>query len=372
MIIGVDGVRLSGQRLGIGRYIEYLLKHWDTMLQSDEQVVVYVREPFDKVGLGLSDQFRVEVLPSRLGGVPWEHVELARRWREMDVLFGPSYTVPLNYRGPCVVATHSVNEAQRGTHPWWYHVTYRVRNQLCARKADAVIVPSQTTRGHVENIYRVPGDRIHIVPEGVDSAFEPVRDEALLRKTRNHYVGGDHPYILFVGKLSQRRNIPALVRAFGNLKREQAIPHKLLLYGPNVLDLPLDGLTSELGIEDSVVQINEKLADHKDIIPIYGAADLFVHPTAAEGFSLTIVEALACGVPVITVGRGAVGEIVDGAAVTVADPTVEALTSAMREVLGDPALHASLRVKGPERASRFRLEDTSRGTLEVLRQVAAA
>lgn len=372
MVIGVDGLRLSGQRLGIGRYLEYLFKHWDTMLHADEQVVIYVPEPFDKDALGLSDRFRVEVLASRLGGVPWEHAQLARRWREMDVLFGPSYTVPLNHRGRCVVATHSVNEAQSGTHPWWYHLTYRVRNQLCARKADAVIVPSQTTRTHVEQIYRVPAGRIHIVPEGVDAAFEPVQDETILRKTREHYVGGDQPYILFVGKLSQRRNIPELVRAFGNLKREQGIPHKLLLYGPNVLGLPLDGLTSELGIEDSVVQINEKLADHKDIIPIYGAADLFVHPTAAEGFSLTIVEALACGVPVITVGRGAVGEIVDGAAITVADPTVDALTSAMRDVLGDPALQSSLRLKGPERASHFRLEDTSRGTLEVLRQVAAA
>lgn len=372
MKIGFDGGRLSGQRLGIGRYIEYLLKHWDGMLQPDEEVVVYVRHPFDKDALGLSDAFRVEVLPFRLGGVMWEHARLASRWRETDVLFGPSYTVPLNYRGRCVVATHSVNEAQPGTHPWWYHLTYRPRNQLCARKADAVIVPSQSTRSDVERVYGVPSERIDIVAEGVDEeVFGPVEDEGTLQETRRRYLGGDEPYILFVGKLSQRRNAPALIRAFSNVKHEQGIPHKLLLYGPNVLDLPLDQLTAQLGVADSVVQVNERLADHRDIVPIYGAADLFVHPTAAEGFSLTIVEALACGVPVVTVGRGAVGEIVDGAAVTVGEPSVEELTGAIRRALGDEALRASLRVKGPERARRFRIADTARGTLEVLRRVAA-
>ena len=373
MIIGVDGWRLTGQRLGIGRYIEYLLKHWDTMLTDDERVVVYVRDPFDKDRLGLSDSISVEVLPSRTGGVIWEHGPLARRWRDMDVLFGPSYTVPLNFRGRSVVATHSVNEVVPGTHPWWYHVTYRPRNQLCARKADAVIVPSETTRGHVRDLYGVADDRIRIVAEGVDGSFAPVADQSVLTETRKRFFGSDQPYVLFVGKLSQRRSIPELVRAFAAVKQEHAIPHKLLLYGPNVLDLPLEDLTRELGISDSVVQVNEKLANHGDIIPVYSAADLFVHPTAAEGFSLTIVEALACGVPVITVGQGAVRDIVDGAAVTVGSPTVEELTAAIRRVLvEDQPLKASLRVKGPERAQRFQLEDTARGTLDTLRQVAAA
>jgi len=119
------------------------------------------------------------------------------------------------------------------------------------------------------------------------------------------------------------------------------------------------------------VQLNVPLADHRDIIPVYSGADLFVHPTAYEGFSLTICEAMACGAPVVTVGRGAVAEIVDGAALTVDEPTPEKLATAMRTVLGDPALRSSLRARALDRSKLFRFSECARGTLEVLRRVAA-
>lgn len=369
MRFGVNALRLSGQRLGIGRYIEYLLRDWDSMLESGDEVVVYVRDSFDKDELGLSDAFRVRHLPSRHGGVVWEHLVLARHWRETDVLFCPSYTVPLNYRGKLVVATHSVNEAEPGTHPWWYHLTYRQRNKLCARRSDAVIVPSQTTKDHVRELYGVAAEKITIVPEGAPRSFAPVRDEAVLADTRRRYLGEDVPYVLFVGKLSQRRNIPALIEAFARVKHTEGLPHKLLLFGPNVLELALDELVERLGVADSVVQTDGRIARHEEILPVYSGADLFVHPTAAEGFSLTIVEAMACGLPVITVGRGAVAEIVDDAALTVDAPTVDLLTDAIRRTLTDGELRSELGRRSLERSELFRLDETARGTLDVMRKV---
>jgi glycosyltransferase involved in cell wall biosynthesis len=369
---GVNGFRLSGQRLGIGRYIEYLLKHWDAMLEPGERVIVYVRNAFDKDSLGLSDSFAVRELGSRLNGIAWENLVLARHWRETDVLFCPSYTAPLNYRGRLVVATHSVNEAEPTTHPWWYHLTYRQRYKFCARRADAVIVPSETTRGHVEKLYGVRPERITIVAEGAPNSFAPVRDERVLVETRRRYLGDDVPYVLFVGKMSQRRNIPALLEAFSRVKKADGIPHKLLLFGPNVLDLPLDRLVARLGIAESVIQTDGLIARHEDILPVYSGADLFVHPTAAEGFSLTIVEAMACGLPVVTVGRGAVAEIVDGAALTVDAPIPDQLEAAIRRVLSNETLRRELGAKALERSKLFRLEATARGTLDVMRRVAAA
>jgi glycosyltransferase involved in cell wall biosynthesis len=372
MIFGVNGLRLSGQRLGIGRYVEYMLKHWDSMLDSDDRVVVYVSEPFDPSALGLSAAVEVRLLTSKLRGVLWENGVLARRWRESDVLFNPSYTVPMWYPGRTVVATHSVNEANRGTHPWWYHLTYRQRNKLCARLADAVIVPSETTKRDVERLYGVKPEKITIVPEGAPNSFRPIEDKELLSETRRRYLGDDVPYVLFVGKQSQRRNIPALVEAFGRVKKSTGIPHKLLLFGPNVLGLPLAEIAGRFGIADSVVQTDGRLERHEDILPVYSGADLFVHPTSAEGFSLTIVEAMACGLPVITVGRGAVGEIVDDAALTVDAPTPDALEDAIRRVLEDPSLSADLRRRALDRSQMFRLEATARGTLDVMRKVASA
>jgi glycosyltransferase involved in cell wall biosynthesis len=371
MTFGFDALRLSGQRFGIGRYIEYVLKHWDTMLESGERVVVYVREPWDKSSLGLSDAFDVRVLPSRLKGVWWESFVLSRHWRETDVLFCPSYTIPLTYRGKTVVATHSVNEIQSGAHTRWYDLTWRQRNKRSARSADAVIVPSESARRHVVELYGVPAKRVYVVPEGVDDAFRPVEDASLLSATRRRFFGDERPYVLFVGKFSQRRNIPTLIQAFAQAKRQDGLPHGLLLYGANVHDLPLDRIAAEAGVSDSVVMINEQLADHRDIIPVYSAADLYAFPSAYEGFSLTVCEAMACGTPVVTVNRGAVAEIVDGAALTIEEPTVEQLADAMERVLSDPDLKSQLRTKAIERSKLFRFSDCARGTLDVLREVAA-
>ncbi len=317
MKIGFNGLRLSGQRFGIGRYIEYLLRHWVDQLDPSERVIVYVREPLDGSELSLSDQFEVRHVPSRFDGMLWEQLVLAPRWRETDVLFCPSYTIPLRYGGRTVVATHSVNEAEPGAHSRWYRLTYGRRNRICARRADAVIVPSETVRAQVTDVYGVPSERITIVPEGADDSFTPVDDEQVLRETRRRFFGDDVPYVLFVGKMSERRNIPALIAAFGRVKRSNGVPHKLLLYGANVHDLPLERLAREAGVERDVVQLNEALADHRDILPVYSAADLYVFPSVQEGASLTTVEAMACGLPVVTVDRGAVSEIVADSALKV-------------------------------------------------------
>ena len=171
MRIGVDAHRLSLQRFGIGRYIEYLLKHMVPLLESDERVLVYVREAEHAESLELSDRFEIKALPSRLDGVWWENLVLARQSHELDVLFGPSYTIPLTFRGKTVVATHSVNEAEPGAHDWRYRLTYSQRNRLCARRADAVIVPVESVRKHVIELYGVSPDKVEIVPEGVEDAF---------------------------------------------------------------------------------------------------------------------------------------------------------------------------------------------------------
>lgn len=372
MRLGMNALRLSGQRLGIGRYIEYLVKYWDKMLLPGDRVTLYVREPLNGERLPLSDKFEIKPLRTKFTGVLWEHFMLPPQAKEMDVLFCPSYTMPLVYRGKCVVATHSVNEVQKGTHPWWYNFSYSTRYRLSALKADKVIVPSESTKRHVQELYGVAPERIEIVPEGAPDFFQPIEEEAVLRATRKRYLGADQPYILFVGKLSQRRNIPALLTAFSMLKKEGKIPHKLLLFGPNVLNQPLEKIVSQLGIQDSVVQTDGKIKDHQDIIPIYSAADLYILPSSYEGFSITLVEAMACGVPVITVNRGATREIADGCALMVDDPTPEALAEAMQRGLSDRTLMQELRAKGLQRALSYRYEDTARLTLEVLRRVAQA
>jgi glycosyltransferase involved in cell wall biosynthesis len=266
---------------------------------------------------------------------------------------------------------HSVNEVQAGTHPWWYPYTFTSVFRSSARKADRVIVPSQSVKDDIQEAYGIAADKIDIVPQGADDGFRPVEDADVLRRTRVEQLGEDRPYVVFVGKLSQRRNIPMLIEAFAELvRRRPDLPHRLLLFGPNHLDLPLSQLARDLGIEDRVVQTDGRLEHHHDLTRIYSAADAYISASAYEGFSITVVEAMACGAPVIGIDRAAFGEIVDGAGHLIDEPSVEGLAGALERVLPDEAYRAELSARGLERAREFRWEDNARRTLEILREVA--
>jgi glycosyltransferase involved in cell wall biosynthesis len=368
MKIGVNASRLAGQRLGVARYIEHLARHWGSMLSPSEEATLFLRKPLEQNDL--PERLEKRVLPSRLEGILWENVVLSRAARAQDVLFCPGYTVPATYRGRSVVAIHSLNEAQKGAHPWWYDFTYSQIYRSSAKRAERVIVPSRSTLEDIQEHYRLPAEKLVVVPLGADEAFRPIADEQLLRDVRRKYLGTDAPYIVFVGKFSQRRNIPTLIRAFAAAKQEASLPHRLLLFGPNHLDLPLESIAAEAGVAGSVIQDDGAISSHGELALVYNAADLFVSASSYEGFSLPLVEALACGCPTAVVKTSALAEIGGDASLLVDEPSVDALAEAIARALTDEDLRATLVSRGLERARRFRWEDAARQTLAVLREAA--
>lgn len=369
--IAVNGQRLAGQRFGVGRYIEYMLRYWADMLDSDELISLFIRRPLDADLLSLSPQIKPCLLASGLSGLPWETLRLRPVAIDHDVLFCPAYTAPLAYAGGLVVATHSVNEVQTKAHSWIYEQTHARLNRYCARQADAVIVPSISTRQLVVDRYGVPVEKVAVVNQGADDSFFPLTDEALLSQVRIRFFGYDRPYVLFVGKCSARRNIPLLLKAFAQVREKRGIPHGLVLFGPNQDELPLQSICESLGIADHVVQTDGVVEKHSDLVPVYSAATVFVHPSEFEGWSMTTVEAMACGVAVIAADRGGLGEVARGHALMV-NPTIEEVSDAIGKVLEDDALRLDLQRRARERGQALRWRGVAEQTLNVVRGVARA
>lgn len=367
---GVDAQRLAGQRLGVGRYIEYLAREWDRAATNGDRVTLYTRSALPDGNLGLSPRFEVRPVGPRLTGQLWQNLVLPRAARTLDVLFCPSYSMPLWYDGKCVVAIHSMNEVESGTHPWWYKLTYSQVYRLSAERAARVIVPSESTRRDIQTYYGIPAEKIDVVVQGADPAFRPIDDAALLAETRRRWVGADVPYVVFVGKLSQRRNIPVMIEAFALAKRRANLPHKLLLFGPNHLGIPIADIARRLGVADDVVQNDGKVSGHHEVVPVYAAADAYLSASSYEGFSMTLVEALSCGTPVVGVNRAAFAECASECALLVEEPTPTLLGDALERVLTDRALRDDLRRRSLVRAEAYRWKHTARQTLDVLRQVA--
>ena len=371
MHIGVSAWRLHGQRMGIGRYIEYILRHWGTMLAPDERVTLFLHEPLDTTSLQLTDAFRTTILGPKMTNALWENLLLPRAARDVDVLFGPSYTLPLTYSGRSVVAIHSVDEAEPGAQSLWHSLTYAQKYRLSARRADRVIVNARSIGERVHALYGVPEERIDTIWLGADAAFRPLDDEAQVRATRQRLLGADRPYLLFVGGLSRRRNVPMLIEAFSVLRKVHGLPHALLLFGANRDNIPFRAVAERCGVSDSVFQTDGVVREHRELVEVYNAASVYVLPSSSEGFSLTLAEALACGTPAVTVNRAALGEVAHGYALTIEEPELGALTEALRRVLTEPQTARALREKGLERARQLRWDRTARRTLEVLREVAA-
>ena len=372
--IAFNGQRLAGQRLGVGRYIEYLLRYGRGMLAPGEEVTVFLRKPLSEASrkyLDLPASMPARVLPPDVSGLPWENLSLRWPASKHDVLFCPAYTAPIGYRGKLVVATHSINDIQPGAHNWWYKYRHAALHKHSARIADAVVVASQKTKDDIARTWDIPPEKMFVVLQGADDVFRPLDDAELLSKTRRRFFGGDRPYILFVGKSSTRRNIPLLLRAFAKVKQEHHIPHGVLLFGPNPDKLALGSMCAELGITEDVVQTDGVIDDHSDLVPIYNAADVFVHPSEYEGWSMTTVEAMACGTAVIAANRGGLGEAANGHALMLDAPSLESLSDAIWRVVSDETLRQDLERRAFARGSTLRWQATTQQTLDVIRAVAA-
>ncbi len=369
MRLGIDGRRLAQRRTGVGRYLERLIWHWQRMDLPFDEVVCYVPAPLNEGVPGRSPRVRFQVLGPRLGGVLWENGPLRRAAASCDLFFGASYSLPVWCPVPGVVSNLGIYDSQPGTFPWWHRWRYTSIYRHSARRAETVIANSRSTRDDIVRYYGVRPEKIRVVYPGIDGLFAPIPPGPGLEDGVRRITGREGPFFLMVGKLSVRRHIPELLQSLALLRRSGR-PERLVIVGPNHLGMPVQRYIREAGVEDDVTYIPH--LPQEELRFLYSAATAFVLPTTHEGFSFTILEALACGAPVITVDHPALREGILDSVRVVAAPTVEALAEAMREVAESPRLARELSQKGLACSRKFSWERTAKKTMGILWATARA
>jgi glycosyltransferase involved in cell wall biosynthesis len=370
MRLGVNAIRLTRQFTGVGRYIECVLSEWSQMDLPFDEIVLYAHSPIDQTKVIFPlDRFRMEIVGSKAPDPVWEWRFLPKKVNDIDVLFCPSYTVPIAYPGRCVVTYLGPSENIIGTKEWFRSLIYDRLYRYSARRADFVFACSKSVKKRVVNVYGVPDPKVGVTFLAPSSEFRPIEDPDSLRRVRIKYAGNDVPYVLFVGKLARRHYIPNLLRAFANVHNKHKPPHKLVIAGPDYLNLNVPVLALKLGIGDAVIY--HPFIEHKDLPPVYNAADVFIFPASeAEGFGIPPIEAMACGTPTITTNLGSLPEFATGAALLTESSRVEDLQSALEKLIFDEDLKQELRSKGPLRAQGITWRKTAKKTMSVLWKVA--
>jgi glycosyltransferase involved in cell wall biosynthesis len=232
------------------------------------------------------------------------------------------------------------------------------------QRAARVIAVSEATRAELLERYWLPPEQVVVVPEAADPRFAAATPDEAARVRDRHGLAG--PYVLFVGLLEPKKNLPVLLEAVAALRRggHWGATSLAIAGAAGWGDLALEARVARLGL-DRVVRLLGAVPD-ADLPGLYAGAEAFAFPSLWEGFGLPVLEAMAAGAPVVASRRGAIPEVAGDAALLV-EPEVAPLAEALGRLLADAALRERLRAAGRERARAFSWERSARETLAVYR-----
>lgn len=232
------------------------------------------------------------------------------------------------------------------------------------RRADGIIADSYHTARDLTEQWGVPPERITVVQGGVDhSHFRPVRDLQRQRQVRERYAIGDRPFILALSRLEPRKNFTRLIEAFALARAEVNLPHRLVIAGgKGWLYEAIFRRVEELQLREHVHFPG--FIDDADLPALYSAAEFFAYPSLYEGFGLPIVEALACGTPVLTGDNSCLPEAGGPGALYVKAEDVHSIAEGLMRLATDEALRRQLREAGLQHAAHFTWERSARRLLE--------
>ncbi|OQA12411.1 MAG: D-inositol 3-phosphate glycosyltransferase [Bacteroidetes bacterium ADurb.Bin397] len=288
----------------------------------------------------------------------FEHsIPAALKKYKADVFYSPDGYLSLSTKVPQVGVIHDLNfEHYPDDLPFLTRLYYRYFFPRFAKKAARIITVSEYSKSDLVKCYDITPDKIDVAFNGVNDLYKPVSIETQ-QLIRNKYTGGA-PYFIFVGMLHQRKNIANLLRAFENYRHRPGANAKLLIVGhrkwwTNEMETVYTGMK----YRDEVVFTGRQPIE--ELVLLVGSALAMTYVSYFEGFGVPIVEAMRCGVPVITSDVTSMPEVSGDAAILTDPFNPESIADAMNTIATNETLRKTLAEKGIERAKLFDWDKTS-------------
>jgi glycosyltransferase involved in cell wall biosynthesis len=312
---------------------------------------------------------RVSVVDADIYSVR-EQFAVASATTRSTPLHATHYNASLLHRGPLLVTIPDVTPllADKYCATWKSRFYGKPMLRAIARRADHVFTVSAYSQQQLSRHLDLPAGKITVAHNGVADEFRPMDAEEAAAIVRRDF-GIDTPFLLYVGNFRPHKNVAGLLRAFHSL-RERHRDHRLLLIGADGMQLgQLNKQARDLGIAETALFAQH--ATQPALIAAYCAADALVLPSFEEGFGLPVVEAMACGTPVVCSNASSLPEIAGDAAEYFDPNDVEQMADAISRVVSDRDLHGSLRARGLARAAQFTWAKSAQIHVDVYRRFLA-
>jgi glycosyltransferase involved in cell wall biosynthesis len=363
--IGIDARKVRDY--GIGSYIRQLLESIGRQPDSERyRFLVYARASDRDAFPPLPAHFELVEEEARgyslaeLTGFAW------RIFRDrLDLFHATHYVLPPLPKTRAVVTIHDIIHL---LYPQFLpnraaHVYARLMIRHALNRANRIITVSYNSKRDLTDYFGIPAARTEVIYNGVSPAFRPDVPEAERRRVADK-LGLSSPYLLFLGGEKPHKNVQNVVRAFAEARRARGLDHTLVLAGPMPKEVGrLEGLIAALDLEKAIRRPG--IVEEADLPGLFAGADALLYPTLYEGFGLPVVEAMACGVPVLTSATSALQEIAGGYAYLVDPMDVEAISAGIGVLATDPKVRSDYAELGKKRALDFSWDKAAERTLEV-------
>lgn len=353
---------------GIGRYMKCLVEA--ILTEEPEQDYLLILPPGAE-GMIQSGTSRARTIVSGLKYYSvQEQLGLPRILREnkVDLLHSPHFMLPLIRPCPSVVTIHDVIglACKEDLGSRIGRLYYRWMISVAVRLADSIITVSEFSRDDIARRLRVSAQKIKVIYPGVSASFQPVRDKIQLEAIRVKYRI-EHDYIIYTGIYKLRKNHAALLHAFRALL-SSGVKANLVLVGPlKEGENQLKRLANELEIAEKLIFTG--FVGDGDLQALYSAARVYACPSLYEGFGFTVLEAMACGTPVVCSRETSLPEVAGDAAVYADPRNTQEFAQALYAAFTNSNLRDALVAKGRMNLQRFSWENTAKASLSVYQDV---